>query len=199
MQTLQRHSCAWQTITSAIAGRLRHAGLRALACALFAGLLGLSGGCRLMQSGAQVSSNDQQFMLTAASVGTAEIDLGKLASQRGADPKVRAFGEHMVAEHTRINDELTGIAHQKDVRLLMAMDQANRTLCDELKALSGPEFDREYAIAQVHIHRMGNALYGSEATDGEDTDVKAFAARGVPIGQNHLLHAERLLQDVSAR
>lgn len=149
-----------------------------------------------MQSNAQVSPTDQQFMLTAASVGKAEIDLGKLASEQGASPEVRAFGQKMVSEHTRINGELSQIADAKQVHLLEAMDPANRTLYDELKKMTGPAFDREYAIAQVHIHQMGNALYASEAQHGEDAQVKQFAARGVPIGNDHLQHASHLLQDL---
>ncbi len=66
-----------------------------------------------MQSGAEVTPTDQQFMLTAASVGTAEIDLGPLAATRGSSPEVRLFGEHMVAEHTRINAELTQLADRE--------------------------------------------------------------------------------------
>ncbi|MEZ2354800.1 DUF4142 domain-containing protein [Caballeronia sp. RCC_10] len=175
----------------------RWAATRLLAAFACAGALAVSG-CRVMQSGAQVSSTDQQFMLTAASVGKAEIDLGKLAAERGSSPEVRAFGERMVAEHTRINGELSQIAEAKHVRLLQAMDPANHTVYSELSAMSGADFDREYSIAQLHIHRMGNALYASEASDGEDAEVKAFAARGVPIGMNHLQHATHLVQVLSA-
>ncbi|MDR5741122.1 MULTISPECIES: DUF4142 domain-containing protein [unclassified Caballeronia] len=155
-------------------------------------------GCRLMQSGAQVSSSDQQFMLTAASVGKAEIELGKLAMERGSSANVRAFGSKMVAEHTRVNGELSQIADAKHVRLLQATDPANHTLYSELSNMSGAEFDREYAISQLHIHRMGNALYASEASDGEDADLKAFASRGVPIGTDHLQHALHLMQSLSS-
>ncbi len=49
-------------------------------------------------------------------------------------------------------------------------------------------------ISQLHIHRMGNSLYASEAAQGEDRDVKAFAARGVPVGKEHLQHAAELAQ-----
>ncbi|WOD14025.1 DUF4142 domain-containing protein [Paraburkholderia kirstenboschensis] len=159
---------------------------------VFAGALA-TGGCRLMQSEADVTPSDQQFMLTAASVGTSEIELGKLASERGASADVRSFGQRMVAEHTRINAELSELADRKKVRLLKSMDPASRTLYDELAHMSGAAFDREYAVAQVHIHMMGNGLYKSEAQSGEDPDVKAFAERGVPVGTNHLQHAAQLL------
>jgi len=157
----------------------------------------LTAGCRLMQSGAEVAPTDQQFMLTAASVGTAEIDLGQLAATRGSSPEVRSFGEHMVAKHTRINAELTQLADAKHVRLVKAMDPANHTLYSELSHLSGVQFDREYVISQLHIHRMGNSLYASEATQGEDPDVKAFAARGVPVGKEHLQRADELARTLA--
>jgi putative membrane protein len=173
---------------------IRNTALRRwISLAVCAGALAMSG-CRLMQMDAQVAPSDQQFMLTAASVGTAEVDLGKLAAERGGSADVRAFGQHMVEQHTRINAELTALADEKKVRLLKAMDPANRTLYDELSHMSGAAFDRQYVIAQVHIHTMGNALYQSEAQNGEDPGVKAFAARGVPIGVNHLQHATDLLR-----
>ncbi|MBT2792948.1 DUF4142 domain-containing protein [Paraburkholderia strydomiana] len=173
-------------------GRPDHAPRSRLFAALCFSAALATTGCRLLQSGAEVSPTDQQFMLTAASVGTAEVDLGQLAATRGSSPEVRAFGEHMVIEHTRINAELTRLAEAKHVRLLKAMDPANHTLYSELSHLSGPRFDREYAISQLHIHRMGNSLYASEAAQGEDADVKAFAARGVLVGQDHLQHAVEL-------
>ncbi|MFL6637681.1 MAG: DUF4142 domain-containing protein [Paraburkholderia graminis] len=176
--------------TSRHAPRSRFFAFAALCCATMLA----AAGCRLMQSGAEVTPTDQQFMLTAASVGTAEIDLGQLAATRGSSPEVRSFGEHMVAEHTRINAELTQLADTKHVRLLKAMDPANHTLYSELSHLSGAQFDREYVISQLHIHRMGNSLYASEAAQGEDRDVKAFAARGVPVGKEHLQHAAELAQ-----
>ncbi|AXF10475.1 hypothetical protein CUJ91_21130 [Paraburkholderia graminis] len=172
----------------------RHAQQRWLFAALCCATMLAAAGCRLMQSGAEVTPTDQQFMLTAASVGTAEIDLGQLAATRGSSPEVRSFGEHMVAEHTRINAELTQLADTKHVRLLKAMDPANHTLYSELSHMSGAQFDREYVISQLHIHRMGNSLYASEAAQGEDPDVKAFAARGVPVGKEHLQHAAELAQ-----
>lgn len=150
----------------------------------------LSSSCAMIQSNAQVSPVDQQFMLTAASVGTAEIDLGRLAMRQSSNPAVRQYGQQMVEDHTRVNDELSKVADAKRVVLLKAMDPANRTLHAELSKLSGPAFDRQYMISQVNIHRMGNALYQSQAQNGQDADVRNFAARNAPIGVEHLRMAE---------
>lgn len=85
-----------------------------------------------------------------------------------------------------------GIADQKQVRLLKAMDPANHVLYSELKKQSGPAFDREYLLAQVNIHSMGNGLYDSEAKHGENVAVRDFAARNTPVGVEHLDLARRM-------
>jgi putative membrane protein len=151
-------------------------------------------GCAMIQSRAEVSPVDQQFMLTAASVGVAEIALGQLAMQQASDPAIKRYGQKMVDEHTRVNGELETIAHEKKVVLLKAMDPANRTLHAELSKLSGPAFDRQYMISQVSIHSMGNGLYESEARHGIDPEVRSFASRNTPVGVDHLRMAQSMMR-----
>jgi len=150
-------------------------------------------GCSLLQSSAEVTPVDQQFMLTAASVGTAEVDMAELAQHQAGDPAVRAYGRRLEQDHAAINRALDQLAERKHVKLIRAMDPADRTLYEELTHLSGRLFDREYLRAQINIHRMGNALYDSEAQAGEDADVKAFAARAALAGAEHLHLAQALL------
>jgi putative membrane protein len=150
--------------------------------------------CSALQSEAQVSPVDQQFMLIAASVGTAEIDLAQLALRQSSSPEVRQFAQHMIDDHTRINGELTQLAKSKKVVLLKAMDPANRTLYSELSKLSGTAFDRQYSLAQLNIHLMGNALYQSEAQYGQDPDTRQFAAKNFPTGVDHFKMAQPLGQ-----
>ena len=167
--------------------KYRHAVVAAGLAALIAA------GCSLLQSSAEVTPVDQQFMLTAASVGTAEVDMAELAEHQAGDPAVKAYGRRLAQEHTRINDELTQLAERKHVELIKAMDPANRTLYEELTHLNGKLFDREYLLAQMNIHRMGNGLYESEAQAGEDADVKAFAANNSRAGVEQLRLAQSLL------
>lgn len=167
--------------------KYRHAAVAAGSVALIAA------GCSLLQSSAEVTPVDQQFMLTAASVGTAEVDMAELAEHQAGDPAVKAYGRRLAQDHTRINDVLAQLAERKHVKLIKAMDPANRTLCEELTHLNGKLFDREYLLAQVNIHRMANGLYDSEAQAGEDADVKAFAADNAPAGVEHLRLAKSLL------
>lgn len=150
-------------------------------------------GCSFLQTSAEVTPVDQQFMLTVASEGTAEVDMAELAERHAGDPAVKAYGYRVAQAHGHVNQELADLAAQKHVNLIDTMDPADRTLYEELSQLRGPMFDREYLLAQINIHRMGNSLYESEAQAGEDADVKAFAARNVPVGAAHLQLAQALI------
>ncbi len=46
-------------------------------------------------------------------------------------------------------------------------------------------FDHAYARAMVQDHQEDLRLYQEEAANGTDPDVKAFAARHVPLLQEH--------------
>lgn len=166
---------------------------RRSALAMFGAAGLIAAGCSFLQTSAEVTPVDQQFMLTVASVGTAEVDMAELALRQGGDPAVRAYGRRLAQDHRRVNEDLARLADKKRVKLINAMDPANRTLYEELAHLSGPMFDREYLLAQVNIYRMGNSLYDSEAQAGEDGDVKAFAGRNAAVGVAHLQLAQALL------
>ena len=155
-------------------------------------------GCSALQTRAQVSPVDQHFMLNAASVGVAEVRMAELAVTRASDPAVLEFAQHMIADHSRVNAQLLQVARANGVVLPMMMDPANRTLYEELGMLSGAEFDRQYMIAQVNIHSMGNALYVTEAQNGLAADVKRFAADNAPVGEEHLMVARTIASSALA-
>ena len=63
---------------------------------------------------------------------------------------------------------------------------------DHLAALSGPDFDRAYMKDQVKIHERSLRDFQREIRDGQDDDVKAFAARVLPLVAEHLQTAQTL-------
>ena len=44
----------------------------------------------------------------------AEVELGKLATQKASSEDVKKFGQRMVDDHTKANDQLKQIAGNKD-------------------------------------------------------------------------------------
>ena len=95
---------------------------------------------------------DNDFVNDLAIAGMAEVELGRMASEKGASPDVKKFGKMMVEDHTAAGDRLQALATQHNISWPTALDDKHRDLRDKLATLSGTEFDREYMSAMVDGH-----------------------------------------------
>lgn len=133
-----------------------------------------------------LSSSDKKFMTEAAQGGLAEVQLGQLALQRGSSDAVKQYGQHMVDDHTPVNDQLKQLATQKGVTLPTTIGKKNQQVKQRLSKLSGTNFDRQYLNLMLQDHEKDVAAFQSEAQKGQDSDLKAFAAQALPTLQQHL-------------
>ena len=116
----------------------------------------------------------------------AEVALGKMAAAKGATKEVKDFGNMMVMDHGKANDELKAIAQKEKLTLPTALDAEHQAKSDSLSKLSGKDFDRAYVAAMVEGHKKTLALMQTEASAGKNADLKAFAAKTAPVVQHHL-------------
>lgn len=136
---------------------------------------------------------DQKFIIEAARGGMAEVELGKLAADKASSDQVKQFGQRMVSDHGKANDELKTIAGGKNITLPTDLDAKDKALHDRLSKLSGAQFDRAYMQAMVRDHRKDVNEFKRESTSGKDADVKAFASKTLPTLEEHL----KLAQDAN--
>src|SRR6267154_6252054 len=90
------------------------------------------------------SPDSTKFSSAAAQGGLTEVELGRLAVQRGSNPAVKSFGQRMIEDHSRANDELKAIATRKNVTLPLDMSSDQKATMEKLSKLSGADFDKEY-------------------------------------------------------
>jgi putative membrane protein len=129
---------------------------------------------------------DTAFSSKAAISGMAEVALGKMAASKGSDLKVKDFGKMMVMDHGKANAELMGIAKTKNITLPGRLDAEHQAKSDSLSKLSGKDFDKGYVQVMIEGHKKTLALMQSEASGGQDAELKAFAAKTAPVVQMHL-------------
>ena len=142
---------------------------------------------------------DRSFVEKAAVGSMAEVELGKMAQQKAADPQVKAFGERMVQDHGKAHEELTRIGSSKGVTLPATMDRSHRRDAERLAKLSGAEFDREYMKHMVDDHRNDVKEFEKASRSSKDTEVKDFASRTLPTLQTHLQLAENAYNSVRSK
>jgi len=145
-----------------------------------------------------LATADNNFIMQAAAGGMGEVELGQLAQQRAADASVRRFGAQMVADHTTANQELVRFAGRKGVTRPTALDPGRANAGRQLATLSGASFDQQYMAQQVQDHGLQAALYQQQAQSGADPDLRAFAARYLPVVQGHAQMARSVFASVAA-
>jgi putative membrane protein len=138
-------------------------------------------------AGNKMAVSDNLFAAAAASGGLAEVSLAELGAQRATDPELKRFSQQMIEEHTRMNSQLTTLAAQKRIPLPRALDYRASFCAQSLAGLTGQEFDRCYAKAQLVAHMESVATFKAEAERGQDPAVKALAAQALPHIEQHLM------------
>ena len=137
-------------------------------------------------SSKMMKSPDAMFAMKAAQGGMAEVQLGQLAAQKAASPDVKSFGQMMVDDHTKANDNLKSITGQENMTLPTSLDAKDQALYSKLQNESGAKFDRDYVRAMVKDHQEDIKEFTKESNNGTDPQIKSFATQTLPILQQHL-------------
>ena len=163
----------------------------------FALLLGM--GVATAQSGdmgatgaGSASAADKAFVKKALAGGMAEVELGKLAAEKGNSDDVKQFGQKMVVDHTKLGDQMKPIASQLGIQPPSSLPPAEMALETKLKALNGDAFDKAYLQAMVKDHRQDLMEFKKEASTGKSSAVKDAASQGASVVSEHLMMVQDL-------
>ena len=143
-------------------------------------------------------ADDKKFVKEAALGGMTEVELGKVATQKGASDGVKQFGQKMVDDHTKANDQLKEIASKDNLEIPASLDPKHQARIDKMSKLSGPEFDKAYIKDQLKDHEQDVSEFQKEAQNGTDPNVKQFAASTLPTLQEHLNMVKQLKNNETA-
>lgn len=172
-----------------------------------AALVLLSGGAAIAQksddatksNGQKITTTDQKFVKDAASGGMAEVQFGQLAAQKASNAQVKQFGQRMIDDHTKADNQLKSIASKDNITLPSEMSARDKTTYDSLSKLSGTAFDRAYMRDMVKDHQTDVNEFQKEANNGSNPDLKSFAGTTLPTLQEHLRLARETNDSLGAR
>jgi putative membrane protein len=133
-----------------------------------------------------LNSHDHDFVMDAATGGMMEVELGRIAAQKATSDAVKQFGQRMVDDHSKANEELTTLASSKGITLPTTLDDKHRAQLTKFSSMSGAEFDRAYVKAMVSDHKKDVSEFEKQSTHATDADIKAFATKTLPTLQEHL-------------
>lgn len=138
----------------------------------------------------KVSSDEANFMKKAALGGMMEVDLGQIAL-KSTNPKVKAFAQQMVTDHTKANNELKALAAKSGILLPTAYPEEDKAHMDMMKKMTGAEFDKHYIGMMVTGHEKTVALFKT-ASSSRSKPVSDFAKKTLPVITGHYEKAKAI-------
>jgi putative membrane protein len=141
---------------------------------------------------AGMGDTDTTFVKKAARGGLAEVELGQLAVQKASSEDVKKFGQRMVDDHSKANEQLKQVAAQKNIDLPQNLDAKDKATKARLEKLSGEQFDKAYMKDMLKDHKKDVAEFERESKSGKDAAIKSFAEQTLPTLKEHLQEAQRI-------
>ena len=132
-----------------------------------------------------VGDTDRQFIMEAASGGMLEVEAGRLAEQNARNQRVKTYGAMMVRDHSAANEQLRAIAAARNVMLPDTMMEKHRKHLDMISKSQGAAFDRNYMDHMLMAHNEDINKFQVASNNAQDTAVRGFATRSLPILRMH--------------
>jgi putative membrane protein len=128
-----------------------------------------------------------------------EIALGKLASTKGTNSQVKAFGAQMVKDHQAMMSDAHAVMGKLNATADSTWDDAKDLAGDgaeKLKELNekakGADWDKNYIESQVDIHQRVLDKLQDAVKNNADTTVTAALSKSTAKVQEHLTKAQSI-------
>lgn len=149
-------------------------------------------------SGSGGGMSDKHFVKEAMEGSMAEIQMGQLAQQKASSDDVKQFGQRMVQDHQKLNEQMQPIASQMGITPPSDLPAKEKAMQKKLEGLNGAEFDKAYMSMMVKDHKKDMAAFQKEASSGKNPQVKDAAQQGSQIISQHMQMAQEIAQKVGA-
>ncbi|AII51784.1 hypothetical protein N008_07280 [Hymenobacter sp. APR13] len=130
--------------------------------------------------------DDPEFMMSAAHSDQNEIQLSKLALEKGATGMAKTHAEMMIADHTKSTADLKSIAAKKNVKLPTDMDAEHKTIAANMQKLSGKELEKAFMDQMITDHQKTLNTMAAHRAMTQDADLQGFIDKTTPVVTNHL-------------
>ncbi len=132
---------------------------------------------------AQDKSGDttaRYFIIQASIANLQEVAMSRIAIQQAVSPRVKAFAQRMVEDHSKAEAQLMQLVKTRGFQI---PHEATDPPMEDMMLKNTPpkDFDRMYVHMMVPDHRAAVQLFGGYALTGKDPDVKAFAQQTLPV------------------
>ncbi len=132
-----------------------------------------------------LNDTDKLFMLRAAQGDMAELSTGQMALKKAKSAQTKQVAQTIIMGHSASLKEGMGLAVLLGLPAPKGPTVPDMAMARQLSSASGKDFDKMYLAGQQVDHENTIALFGMELSQGQDPQVKAFAAKYLPGVEGH--------------
>ena len=142
---------------------------------------------------------DARLIALLHHVNQDEIAAGKLAQQKGQSADIKSYGKQLVEDHTKSDADVKSTAKKAGISpsdsALTAHDwemmRTDKNKMDQLKKMSGAEFDKTFAqvLAKDHDHMI--SMLRDHKDDLQSPELKRLVDNTIPVLEQHKDMAEK--------
>jgi putative membrane protein len=108
------------------------------------------------------------------------------------------FGQQMVTDHTKLNDELGKAAQSIGLQIPKDLSAQQQTEFQTLSKASGKQFDAKYASLMVKDHTNDLAAFKKAEASTRSPELKQAISDAIPVIEHHLEMAKATAEKVGA-
>ncbi|UPL49237.1 DUF4142 domain-containing protein [Hymenobacter sublimis] len=124
---------------------------------------------------------DAEFLVDAASRKMQLLEISQIAQRKAASPDTRFVAQNLAATTAPLLRELQALAQQKELVLPTGLGEEQGKQVGELTALNGAAFDQKFVDLLGSISNEDAEAYDDMGEEAYDGDIRALAARQLPI------------------
>jgi putative membrane protein len=140
--------------------------------------------------------SDNEFVMTAASSGMAEVAIGKLAQEKAKNADVKKLADRVVADHSKANEELIRLARDAGINVPDKSEADLESKVKHFRSEADKNFDREFINHMVDSHTKGVDLFSRASKELKNAQLRGFAENTLPTIKEHLTTAKRLQEQL---
>jgi putative membrane protein len=136
--------------------------------------------------------DDANYLVDVAEIDKTEIEIGKLAQQKGISQSVKDFGKMLVEDHTKSLEQVNVFAKKQNVTLPTTITDMGKDEYEKLNKKSGADFDKKFADMMVEGHKKAIDVMTKISEKDSNQEIELWASNELSVLTAHLVKAKEL-------
>ncbi|MEO7978500.1 DUF4142 domain-containing protein [Flavobacterium sp.] len=147
----------------------------------------------------ETKEDDSEFLVDAAEIDLAEIEIGKLAQQKSTNAGVKSLGKMLIDAHEKSAADVKALAATRNFSLPTSVTEDGKEEYDKLNKETGADFDKKFVETAIDAHEKAIDKFKIAAENANDAEIKAWASKNVNSLREHLQHAKMVKEEMNKK